>query len=149
AGADLEGSFIDLGYALFRDKERTSDLQFFRDINIFNVETLQGLLKSRGKKFDVVHIAACLHLLDYQGQLTAARNIVKYLLADDENAVIIGRQAGAKVAAEYTHRTNKGGSMYRHNSESLKKFWQEVGDFEAEIQEGQWEGGKDPVFGSE
>jgi len=40
---------------------------------------------------------------------------------------LLGRQVGASKAGEYVHRTNKDQTMFRHNPDSFRKMWEEVG----------------------
>lgn len=41
--------------------------------------------------------------------------------------MLLGRQVGNLEAGEKVHDTNNGGTMFRHNGESFKKMWEEVG----------------------
>lgn len=148
-GADLIGDFIELGYDLFRDRERLAEATFFDGVNVFDEERLKSLRTKDGKRFDVVYLGSFLHLFDYDGQVKAVENILKYLLSEDDDALVLGRQAGSHNPGNYAHRTNLSKKMYRHNTESLTKLWNEFGSFDVEVDEGQWEGGIDPVFGAD
>jgi len=50
------------------------------------------------------------------------------LLRDRKGSLLVGRQVGNLDAGEQVHRTNKGQTMFRHNVESFKKLWEEVGE---------------------
>ena len=49
------------------------------------------------------------------------------LLREKKDALILGRQVGNAEAGEYVQTTNESGIMYRHNADSFKKMWNEVG----------------------
>jgi hypothetical protein len=49
------------------------------------------------------------------------------LLRTEPNSLILGRQVGNTDAGDYVQKINKGSIMYRHNAESFKKMWDEVG----------------------
>jgi hypothetical protein len=46
----------------------------------------------------------------------------------EKDSLILGRQVGNTDAGEYVQATNESGIMYRHNAESFKKMWDEVGE---------------------
>jgi hypothetical protein len=50
------------------------------------------------------------------------------LLREKKDSLILGRQVGNTNAGEYVQTTNESGIMYRHNPESFKKMWDEVGE---------------------
>ncbi len=41
---------------------------------------------------------------------------------------MLGRQRGNVNLAEYEHRTNQGGTMFRNEEKSWKKMWKQVGE---------------------
>ena len=42
--------------------------------------------------------------------------------------MVLGRQVGNVKAGERVHRTNERQTMFRHNEESFKQMWVEVGE---------------------
>lgn len=121
-GADLRPEFFELGYKLFQDKETLKST--FIAADIFDPESP---LKNLVGKIDIIYAGSFLHLFNYQDQLRVCKRIVE-ILKEKKGSVVLGRQAGSIVAGERVHRTNTAQSMFRHNAESFKKMWQEVGE---------------------
>jgi hypothetical protein len=84
-------------------------------------------LKALDGKIDIVYAGSFLHLFDYAGQFKVCERVVR-LLKPVKGSVMLGRQVGYVVAGEKVHRTNYREKMFRHNEESFKKMWQEVGE---------------------
>jgi len=120
-GTDLRPEFFDLGYKLFRDKDTLKSR--FIAADIFDPKSE---LHELDGKIDVIYAGSFLHLFDYKGQFDACKAIVN-LLRDKKDSMLLGRQVGNLTPGERVHRTNGGQSMYRHNAESFKKMWDEVG----------------------
>ena len=49
-------------------------------------------------------------------------------MREKKDSLILGRQVGNTDAGEYFQATNESGIMYRHNAQSFKKMWDEVGE---------------------
>ncbi|PYI18916.1 hypothetical protein BO99DRAFT_385569 [Aspergillus violaceofuscus CBS 115571] len=128
-GCDLEQIFIDLGYRLFRDADRleatfvTGDLTAGED-----EEFAQGrLAQTVNGKIEVVLTNSVLHLWDYETQVKVAARLVR-LCKDQPGVMIAGRQMGTRLAGHYTmHGFMNDQVHYRHNVESIKGFWYDVG----------------------
>lgn len=122
-GADLEGSFWELGYELFQDRQ-TLKTRFFRaDIFDENSE-----LKELEGKLDIVYTGSFFHLFGYDKQVQASKNVARFLKAQP-GSLVVGRQVGGIKAGEREHRTNRnGGTMYRHDVKSFQKMWTDVGN---------------------
>lgn len=120
-GADLRPEFFELGYKLFRDVD-TLKVKFLA-ADIFDIEST---LKDLEGTIDIIYAGSFLHLFNYEQQVEVCKRIVK-LLREKEGSVVVGRQAGNLEAGERVHRTNEAQSMFRHNVESFKKMWEEVG----------------------
>jgi SAM-dependent methyltransferase len=120
-GADLNPEFFDLGYKLFRDKDTLTSKFIAADIFDPGSE-----LHELDGKIDILYAGSFLHLFRYEGQINACKATVK-LLRDKKDSVLLGRQVGASKAGEYVHRTNKDQTMFRHNPDSFRKMWEEVG----------------------
>jgi hypothetical protein len=50
------------------------------------------------------------------------------LLREKKGSVVLGRQVGNVEAGERVPRTNEKQTMFRHNEESFKQMWVEVGE---------------------
>ena len=112
--------FIDIGYELFRDKETLqSD---FIAADVFDAKS--SLRKLEGT-VDVINASSFFHLFDRDEQKTIALRISK-LLRPVKDSLLVGRQVGNEVAGE-TPRRDGSGSRWRHNAESWRNLWMEVG----------------------
>ncbi|KAL6703698.1 hypothetical protein ACN47E_009392 [Coniothyrium glycines] len=117
-GCDLQADFIDLGYRLFKDGGKLKANFLMADI--FDASsTLQDL---KGK-IDIIFAGSFFHLWGYEKQIQVSKAVAA-LLCPKPGSMILGRQVGAVEAAEQVSAT---GTMYRHNVESLRKQWQEIG----------------------
>ncbi|KAL4809451.1 hypothetical protein BDV18DRAFT_132099 [Aspergillus unguis] len=123
-GLDLEQPFIDLGYQLFQDKDRLDAT--FAIGNLIKDKDSEALTKSLGQKIDVVFASSLLHLFNYETQLIVATRLVR-LLRDRAGVMVVGRQLGSVYAGEYDLTGYDEGTMYRHNLESMKGLWHDVG----------------------
>ncbi|KAE8338051.1 hypothetical protein BDV24DRAFT_153922 [Aspergillus arachidicola] len=126
-GCDLEQVFIDLGYKLFRDKDRleatfvTGDLT--ADDPAFAGSPLSQTLSG---KIDIIFASSLLHLWDYDTQVRVAIRLVQ-LCRDRPGVMITGRQLGSRLGGHYPmHGVDDNALHYRHNVESLKGFWRDV-----------------------
>ena len=122
-GLELRQSFVDLGYELFRDKESLKAT--FIVGNSLEEVPPSGLEALRGK-VDIVYAGSVLHLFPLDEQIRLARLIVS-LLRPVPGSLILGRQRGSTEPGEYEHRTDENKTMYRHNPESFRQMWQDVG----------------------
>ncbi len=127
---DLRRDFWELGYELFKDKETLKSR--FIEANVLAADSEQvgegegeGLQGLDGK-IDIIYVGSFLHLFDYAGQFKVCERIVR-LLKPVKGSVVSGRQVGHLVAGEKVHRTNYRENMFRHNEESFKTMWEEVG----------------------
>jgi len=121
-GCDLREEFFDLGYKLFRDKEILKS-QFI----VADIFEPSSALSSLYGKMDIIYAGSFLHLFGWAEQVEICKQIVK-LLKDKKGSMLLGRQVGNLDAGEIFHRSNEGGTMFRHNGESFKKMWDEVGE---------------------
>jgi hypothetical protein len=118
----LRPEFFDLGYKLFRD---ASTLQAkFLAADIWDPSSPLAELEG---KVDIIYIASFLHLFNYEKQVAVCKRIVG-LLREKKGSVVFGRKAGHLEAGEKVHLTNQRQKMFRHNEESFKKMWLEVGE---------------------
>ena len=143
---DLKPEFIDLGYELFRDREKlTGSGVSFLTGDIFDGDS--AALKGLEGQCDVIYTGSFFHLFGYEDQVRVAQRVVK-LLRPVKGSVVLGRQRGDVEAGAYAHKTNvRTGKMYRHNADSWKKMWEDFGketatkwDVEARL-ESRWDQG--------
>jgi SAM-dependent methyltransferase len=119
-GSDLRLEFMDLGYELFRDKE-TLQSRFIEGDVFDESSPLSGL----NGKIDVVGASAFFHLFSWEEQKIVARRVAK-LLKPQKGSLVVGVQVGHNEPSE--HPKTDGGSRFRHNLESWRKMWNEVGE---------------------
>ncbi|KAL4945864.1 hypothetical protein BDV06DRAFT_3816 [Aspergillus oleicola] len=122
-GLDIEQPFIDLGYRLFKDKDRL-DATFALG-NLTEDNDTEDVAKTLGGKIDIVFASSLLHLWDYGTQLKVALRLVR-LLRDHPGVMVVGRQMGSLYAGEYPLTGFSNGTQYRHNPESIKGIWQDI-----------------------
>lgn len=121
-GCDLREEYVELGYRLFRDRERLQSR--FLTADIFAESS--PLTELRGT-FDIVYAGSFFHLFDYDDQVKVSEAVAK-LLRPVKDSMIVGRQVGSVNAAAHDHKTNPTGKMYRHNPESLDQQWKTIGN---------------------
>ncbi|KAF2034334.1 hypothetical protein EK21DRAFT_47490, partial [Setomelanomma holmii] len=120
-GCDLQHGFIEIGYKLFRDGDRLKTQ--FLTADIFDPKSALQDPEIKGK-IDLVYAGSFFHLWGLEKQKEVSKAVAS-LLRPQSGSMILGRQIGAVEAAE---RTSATGTMYRHNVESFKKLWKEIGD---------------------
>lgn len=118
-GCDLQPDFIDLGYELFRDREKLKTRFLIADI--FDA---QSALTDIGGQIDMVFAGSFFHLWGYEKQVEVSKAVVA-LLRPQPGSMILGRQVGANEPLEKDGPT---GTMYQHNVDSFKKMWNEIGN---------------------
>jgi hypothetical protein len=119
-GSDLRMGFIDLGYDLFRDKDRLKSK--FIAADVFDPDSE---LKQLDGQIDVVHAGSFFHLFNLEDQERVAKRIVK-LLRPQPGSLVLGRQLGNTTPGEYPRRDGEG-SRYRHDEASWEEMWNVVG----------------------
>ena len=120
-GVDLQLDFLELGYELFRDRE-TLQTKFIA-ADIFDPK---GALDELEGKVDIMGTFSFFHLFSWDEQKKVAQQILK-LLKPVSGSLLVGRQVGAREPTEQ-QRKEGSGSRYRHNMESWRRFWKEVGE---------------------
>lgn len=127
-GCDLRPEFIDLGYKLFRDQDKLQTKFLVADI--FDPESA---LKEVKGQVDIIFAGSFFHLWGYKQQLEVSKAVAQLLRAKP-GSMILGRQIGSIDAEERVNATgnsyeqNELGTMYRHNIDSFKQLWKEIGD---------------------
>lgn len=121
AGSELEQSFIDGGYDLFRDRDSLKSKITAGDFFSEDWAGLKALL------FDIVYAANFFHLFSWDEQVETATRAVS-LLKPKAGSMLFGRQTGVEKAGSIKHPATRSGEMYRHNGDSLKKMFEEVAE---------------------
>ena len=93
--------------------------------DLFTGEHFRDLEEAGG--VDIVYAASIFHLFDWGQQVKVAERVVG-LLKKRKGSLVVGRQRGSRTPMEYEHRTNQGGTMFRHNEESWREMWRVVGE---------------------
>ncbi|KAM4055834.1 hypothetical protein HRG_008315 [Hirsutella rhossiliensis] len=147
-GAELNSTFLDLGFELFCDRDKIKSS--FYSVNIFEED--DQLRRERSHQFDIIHIGSFLHLFDLEGQKKAGAALLK-LLRLQKGALILGRQHGATIAKEvpnYLYKPTKENenngrlpSFFNHDSGSFVEMWNDIGEqaglkFEVRTEWGTW-----------
>jgi hypothetical protein len=84
-------------------------------------------LKQLNGQINVMYTGSFFHLFSYDKQMDVAIRVVE-ILAPVPGSILIGRQVGNDNPGAFTIGTPGGQSQpYRHNAESWKAFWDEVG----------------------
>jgi len=120
-GSDLRLDFMQIGYKLFLDEDALKTEFIAGDV--FDPES--NLKKLEGN-MDVIHAAAFFHLFGWDEQKAIARRVLK-LLKPQKDSLLVGRQVGNVKGGEFPHRTNPSRSMFRHDNETWKQMWTEIG----------------------
>jgi len=118
-GSDLQPEFFELGYKLFNDRNKLRAK--FLSADIFDPASA---LSSLSGKVDIVYAGSFFHLWGLEKQKQVSKIVVR-LLRPEPGSLILGRQMGAENAEEGDSPT---GTMFRHNVESFKQLWKEIGD---------------------
>jgi len=120
-GADLQLDFLDLGYELFRDRETLQSTFITADI----FDPASDLMGIQGT-IDIVDASSFFHLFSWDDQKAAAQTVTK-LLKPQKDSLVVGRQMGHVDGGEFARRGEKG-LGFRHNAETWRRMWNEVGE---------------------
>ncbi|THW82945.1 hypothetical protein D6D17_09355 [Aureobasidium pullulans] len=121
-GSDLHQGFLDLGYDLFKDKDKLNSKFIAADV----FESQSALTPLAGK-IDILHTSSFFHLFGYEGQKKVARRVVQ-LLKPQKDSLLVGRQVGNVRAHEEESSASGSGNMFLQNVESWKQMWEEIGE---------------------
>lgn len=114
---------MQLGYDLFRDKDRL--LSTFIPADVF--DDTSPLTKLAGQ-INIIYTGSFFHLFDRDEQLAVGQRVVQ-LLVPQPGSLVIGRQVGNEEPGEFSRSGYLGErKRYRHNAESWKQLWDELGD---------------------
>jgi len=119
-GADLRLDFLQLGYELFNDRDTLKTR--FIEADIFDQNSS---LKKLDGQIDIVNASSFFHLFDLEEQKQVARSVIK-LMRPRKDSLIVGRQVGNANPREVPRRDGAG-SRFRHDVESWRQMWDDVG----------------------
>jgi SAM-dependent methyltransferase len=117
-GLELEQTFIDLGFSLFKDKDHLKT-KFLKANILTDVDTLSQF----EGKMSSIYIGMVLVLFNYEEQKTVLRNLLK-ILVDDGTGILVGNTVGHKDGLAFPGMMGKMTQL--HNLETWKKLWKEV-----------------------
>lgn len=121
-GCDLHQGFLDLGYDLFKDKDKLQSE--FITADVFESESKLTQLDG---SIDIIHASSFFHLFGYEGQKKIARRVVR-LLKPKKDSLLVGRQVGNVKSHEEESAASGSGNMFLQNVESWKQMWKEIGE---------------------
>lgn len=113
-GTDLHAGFLELGYELFGDRDRSLATYVAGDMLDENDARLDVLMG----KIDIVYASAFFHLFEREGQLRAAKRMVGFLRPDNPDAMIFGQNQGPKILGWEKYVLGRG---------AWAELWEEVG----------------------
>jgi hypothetical protein len=119
--ADLRPEYIDLGFELFKDKDKLASRIYAADL--FDPESR---LKELRGKVDVTYAGSFFHLFDWDNQVEVGKRVVE-LLRPEKGSLLLGRQTGTIKPGAYPNKTNRSGEIYRHDPATFKRLWEEIG----------------------
>ncbi|KAL9088165.1 MAG: hypothetical protein Q9165_006292 [Trypethelium subeluteriae] len=127
-GLDLVPEFWDVGYDLFRDRDREfgqvvkaggGDL-----LDLKSMKESAALEGTEGGVVDVIYVSQVLHQFDFERGVVAAKNMLGLMRGPDSR--IVGAQVGAVVGRE-SKGYGAGPQAWVHDQESWKRMWQRAG----------------------
>ena len=128
SGLDIEPAFFDLGFELFRDREKMHATFLAADLTKKDVPALTPLLS----KVDVINVRNVLHCFNLNDQKTAAQHLVS-LAKPVPGSIILGSQVGDYDAGE-KRGLSQDAFTFLHNLQTFDQFWQDVGT----VTDSQW-----------
>jgi hypothetical protein len=118
-GADIANHW-DVGYEMFRDRDHFEG--HFIEADILSPSPALELLED---KIDIVAISQVLHQWDWNGQIKAAKILFSFT---KPGSLVVGNQIGNSDAHEVSFKhLGAPNPIWRHNPESLEKFWNQIG----------------------
>lgn len=124
AGAELSGTFIELGYELFRDDPQT--VRMVQADVLAPLDDGNALAGWKGQ-LKVVQLGMILHLFSWEESVRAFENAIA-LLRDEKGVLIIGQATGNLEGLE-TRTLSPGGKdrvTWKHNVQSFERLVRDV-----------------------
>lgn len=120
---DLIPDFWELGYELFRDRERMHAHFFVADILDGKSSDSLRVLKGR---VDIINSASLFHLFSWEKQVKAMIQMAQ--LTSGPGALIAGHNVGREPAGVTENKWYKNNPPFLHNEDSFHRIWDEVGE---------------------
>lgn len=114
-GTDISTELWNLGFDLFRDKDKMEAKFTQADI----LDSKSDLQQLNGR-MDIMIACQFLHLFDWEGQVKAMKRIVEF---SRPGSVVIGYQRGQVKAQEFARPW---GAMFFHNEDTFRQIWRRV-----------------------
>jgi SAM-dependent methyltransferase len=144
--SDLHPEFLDIGYDLFKDKDTLKSTTFAADI----FDVAEPNFVALEAKIDIIWAGSFFHLFSYPATVEVLKQLIK-LSKPIPGSLIVGKQMGHVDPGEFviegsaptemapTTSTSsskfagsvegdKTTSVFRHNTDSFKKLWEDVGN---------------------
>ena len=115
-GLDVEPAFFDLGYELFRDREKMHAAFVAADLTRSSVPSIEPMMSS----IDVISAQSLFHLFTLKDQKTVAQHLSK-LTKPVARSIIVGRQLGLVEAGEQ-RGLSEDTTVFLHSPDSLDIF---------------------------
>ena len=120
-GVDIEPDFFELGYQLFRDRDKMHAKFICADLTDPSIPQIEPFVSS----IDIICVNSFFHLFDLETQKAVALHLVR-LTKPKAGSMIFGFQLGTTKPGEQP-ATYTNNVVFLHNSESFGTFWKEVG----------------------
>ncbi|KAJ4245214.1 hypothetical protein NW762_014084 [Fusarium torreyae] len=121
-GTDILPEYLELGFDLFKDRDRFEQNNFITADLIHNDKALAQL----EGKITVVHASNFFHLFGWEEQILIGENIVKLFERRHQGVLLFGWQIGRLDAGTMTSYKT-GNTRYLHNLSSLQTLWDDIG----------------------
>lgn len=122
SGVDIESAFFDLGFELFRDREKMHATFLAADLTKAYAPAVTPLLL----KHDVISAQSLFHLFNLKDQKTVAKHLVSFT-KPSPGSIIVGRQAGDSDPGE-KRGLSQDAVVFLHNLQTFEQLWQDVGE---------------------
>ncbi|KAI0003553.1 hypothetical protein F4779DRAFT_95455 [Xylariaceae sp. FL0662B] len=125
-GTDIESRFLEVGYDLFKDREKLKATFVAGDL-LSKGEGGDGddRLKVLDGKMSIIHASSFFHLFTWENQVRAAQRMIRFLDPNDPGAMIFGRHVGTTTPGD--KENPRGERRFLHNGTSWQELWDEVG----------------------
>lgn len=122
--ADLRADLMQIGFEMFRDRERLAEASFVTG-NALAPDDAE-LNKLHGK-VSIVHAANFFHLFSWDAQRQIGVRMDK-LLQGKENVFVFGRHVGSLESGDRAFASHLSEEQYLHDQGSFQRLWDEIGD---------------------
>ncbi|KAI0396542.1 hypothetical protein F5Y17DRAFT_89068 [Xylariaceae sp. FL0594] len=145
-GTDVEPRFLDLGYDLFRDRDKFRGTfvigDFLRPLTREDGEDeTPGLLDQLVGKMTFIHANSFFHLFTWDDQVRAATRMVRLLDPKSPDVMVFGRHVGTLMPRPRGNGKAGSDTVYLHNEETWQALWNEVG----QLTDTRWKVAMEPI----